>query len=69
MQLAIGLLIFSWIMLLAVVGFTFRDARNRRALTQKIKTLEASRCWNSRSRSNRNGSVPSSCCAISCRSG
>ena len=40
MQLAIGLLIFSWIMLLAVVGFTFRDARNRRALTQKIKTLE-----------------------------
>lgn len=24
MQLAIGLLIFSWIMLLAVVGFTFR---------------------------------------------
>ena len=40
MQLAIGLLIFSGIMLLAVGGFTFRDARNRRALTQKIKTLE-----------------------------
>lgn len=40
MQLAIGLLIFSWVMLLTVAGFTFREARNRRTLTQKLKALE-----------------------------
>lgn len=40
MQLALGLLIFSWVMLLTVAGFTFREARNRRALTQKLKALE-----------------------------
>ncbi len=40
MQLVIGLLIFSWVMLLTVAGFTFREARNRRAMTQKLKAQE-----------------------------
>ena len=40
MQLVTGLLIFSWIMLLTVAGFTFREARNRRTLTQKLKAQE-----------------------------